>query len=470
MRIACLPHPLAVAVGLVVFAAPGPAQLQCSLVSLAGPATTEFASAHDAVRGRTVLFGGVRGGLVRNETWQWDGVTWAQFTGGTAPGPRQRAAMVYDEARARCVLFGGFTAAGLFLNDTWSFDGSSWQQHTAFPAPPARSGAAMAWDRVRQLVVMFGGFVPAGTDVADTWEWNGTAWTQRLPSASPPARGAHRLAFDRGRGRTVLFGGWRTPQSATVGDTWQWDGAAWTTVATTNLPGNRCDQAMVWDETRGRIVMFGGLASFQQPGNVPVTLADFHVLGANGWQPKTVAGLPSSRSYMLGEFDRARGEVVLHGGMTNGAVYNQTFLLDTPQPATMVPYGGGCIGSNGTPALAADALPWLGDWYQVSVSSVPQSTIGFLVLGFSNTLWNGQPVPVDLTAYGLPGCQAWLGPELTNTFVVQNGVGSWGLSICNCPFAAGLAYSLQAVVLDAGVARPVAASLSNALRATIGSW
>lgn len=455
---------------LFAFTADGRAQLQCTQVSTAGPPVRDFGSTYDSARGRTILFAGERLGLLRSETWEWDGSAWTMFSTAVV-GQRGRPAIEFDAARGNSLMFGGVSPSSLFLNDTWTWDGATWTQQVVTPAPTQRSGAAMAYDPVRQLVVLFGGFVPFGSDSQETWEWNGTAWSLRSVGLKPQARGAHRLVYDPARGACVLFGGWRTPQATTLGDTWQWDGAAWSQSTTTQTPPNRCDQAMLYDEVRGRVVMYGGLGSFQQPGNIPVPLGDFWVLESNGWQSKSVAGLPAARAHPLGEFDVANAEIVVHSGFDSSSTFNQTYRCEAPTPAAMVPYGAGCAGSNGVPVLAADSLPWLDEYYQVSATNVPGSTVGFMVLGLNDQVWNGQPLPADLTPYGLPGCHAWLAPDFSLLFIVTGGVGSWGLTVCNCPSAIGVGYSLQAVVLDAGVTtRPLAASMSNALRATVGDW
>ena len=79
-----------------------------------------------------------------------------------------------------------------------------WEQ-TA-PRPPARAGHALAYDGARGRVVLFGGNVSIGY-LGDTWEWNGTAWTNVTPATGSPARSGHALAYDGSRGRMVLFGG-----------------------------------------------------------------------------------------------------------------------------------------------------------------------------------------------------------------------------------------------------------------------
>jgi len=57
------------------------------------------------------------------ETWEWSPTTgkWTNRTGtGTAPEARSGAAMAYDSARAKIVLFGGRAGSGLNFEDTWN--------------------------------------------------------------------------------------------------------------------------------------------------------------------------------------------------------------------------------------------------------------------------------------------------------------------------------------------------------------
>src|SRR5207249_671924 len=95
----------------------------------------------------------------------------------------------------------------------------------------ARYGHAMAFDSVRKRTVLFSG------DADDeTWEWDGTDWMQRVPAAAPPARMFSPMVFDVSRGVMVLFGGDMAGFAAS--DTWEYDGATWTqrTFAVTPAP------------------------------------------------------------------------------------------------------------------------------------------------------------------------------------------------------------------------------------------
>src|SRR5262245_57961591 len=87
----------------------------------------------------------------------------AQQWRSVSPVARTGQSFVFDLARARTVLFGGFTGGlatrGPALNDTWEYDGSSWQPIATVTSPPARTEHAMAYDLTRRRAILFGGFV-----------------------------------------------------------------------------------------------------------------------------------------------------------------------------------------------------------------------------------------------------------------------------------------------------------------------
>ncbi|MBI2943448.1 MAG: hypothetical protein HYY25_04540 [Candidatus Wallbacteria bacterium] len=93
----------------------------------------------------------------------------------------------------------------------------------------------------------------------DTWEWDGTAWTERWPPLSPPARKLHAMANDAARRKTVLFGGVAVFESqARLDETREWDGAIWTLRAPRTSPPPLQAHAMVYDTVRSETLRFGG--------------------------------------------------------------------------------------------------------------------------------------------------------------------------------------------------------------------
>ena len=176
------------------------------------------------------------------------------------PTPRLDAAMAYEAARQRVVLFGGRGDGDLF-NDTWEWDGGAWTQ-VADMGPSARRLSGMTYDDSRQRLVLFGGDVMASTQArqvnGETWEWDGREWTQ-VADMGPAPRMSCAMTYDTLRQRVVLFGGhnYLPPQDTYFDDTWEWDGTEWTQIADTG-PSGRAWLPMVFDISRECLVLFGG--------------------------------------------------------------------------------------------------------------------------------------------------------------------------------------------------------------------
>lgn len=164
--------------------------------------------------------------------------------------------MVFDSARQRVVLFGGEADAGgsSFFNDTWEFDGITWAQRTTSSAPPARRGHCMSYDSTRHRTVLFGGWL-GSAPAADTWEWDGTNWIAKFTLTYPAPRENAAMAFDAARQTSFMFGG---ISSGWAGDTWEFNGTSWTQASTAMSPSPRMGHAMAYDPTLHRVVLFGG--------------------------------------------------------------------------------------------------------------------------------------------------------------------------------------------------------------------
>lgn len=137
--------------------------------------------------------------------------------------------------------------------------------------------------------------------LGDTWEWNGTAWTQRFPATSPPARRHHALANDLVRSRVVLFGG-QGVGGAVLGDTWEWDGSNWAQRNPANAPSARFQHRLAYDSFRARTVLYGGTTN-------PTETWEWN---GTTWTLRANTG-PGSRSQFGMAFDASRNRVVLFG-------------------------------------------------------------------------------------------------------------------------------------------------------------
>lgn len=217
------------------------------------PATEQHAMAYDQARQEVVLFGGyyVKGNVVMQDTWTWNGRNWTQKFPVTKPGRLLRHAMAYDSSRQYVLLFGG-SSTGARGNQTWIWSGKSWTRVTPKTVPSARRDPAMAYDSVRKRVVMLGGYGQMSS-LAETWTWNGKTWTLQTPNASPPVSTYQSMAYDQVRQVVVLF--CAGPKSSS---TWTWDGKTWTQLRSQLSPQGLGWTAMAYDSKRKEIVLFDG--------------------------------------------------------------------------------------------------------------------------------------------------------------------------------------------------------------------
>src|SRR2546421_3913504 len=201
------------------------------------PPPRQFAAmVYDAAHRVVVLFGGQTVSPITpilNDTWTWDGTTWTQQHPARSPASRISTAITYDAARERVVLFGGDSGQGQQFSggygDTWTWDGANWLQASAGTSPPGRTGAALAYDAAVGKSVLFGGLSgPQAALMNDTWTWDGAHWAQQRLAGSPPPRQAGSMVYDVARRIVVLYGGTGGggPNSY-LADTWSWDGVAW---------------------------------------------------------------------------------------------------------------------------------------------------------------------------------------------------------------------------------------------------
>jgi len=264
---------------------------------------------YDSARAECVLFGGQNDAVRFDETLIWDGATWtARDVAG--PAPLSEHAMAFDSTRNVTVLFGGATGETTLSRETWEWDGGAWSLR-ATDGPSARRGAAMCFDSARNVTVLFGGH--DGADDGETWEWDGAAWTLRVTDGPPPRRYAA-AAFDVERGVTTLSGGGvggteLHHAGVRLGDTWLWDGVEWTLTAASPYYG--FGHQLVYDAARRQILSSGGTFAW------------------DGAQWRQLPATSTFTSYGVAcAYDSARDVVVAFGGHSvAGHAINDTYEL-----------------------------------------------------------------------------------------------------------------------------------------------
>ncbi|MEJ7729582.1 MAG: kelch repeat-containing protein [Polyangiaceae bacterium] len=284
-----------------------------------------------------ILHGGTPVSQSIDETWRWAGASddWSELDKQTTPGPRHFAAMV-ETGGGTLLLAGGLQQLEgelpIALPDAWSWGADDrWAHESAMPV--ASAGLAAAYVDDLQVVVVFGGYVP-GADAArvpsgQTLELAGGAWIE-IHGGGPSPRFHHAMAYDGRHRQVVLFGG-TTDLDAKAdfsADTWLYDPAAHTWREATPAPGSsesagpsaRYAHRMVYDEHRGRIVLFGGRLGGSDEAN------DVWEWDGERWREvlpddpagSATPGVPRGRFAPGMAYERGAHRVLVHGGSLTG--------------------------------------------------------------------------------------------------------------------------------------------------------
>ncbi len=321
----------------------------------------------DPLGRQLLMFGGqTSSSTYSNDTLVGDGIRWTRLQPATSPSPRT-APIVADRARGEVVLFGGY--ANGWLQDTWTWNGSTWAQRAPANTPPWPSGTGtLHYDPWQQRVLLC--FVDGWNNGAiGLWQWNGVDWAQQ-PSLTPPSpRFAPTFVFDEARGQLLMFGGYYSycsnlPCTPVVNydETWLWNGSTWSQANPPQRPGARGWAKGTYDPTRQTVVIVGGgwgYASGQSILQWPVN--DVWEWDGVTWQllPPTTQGTPVYEPGL-------QRLVLLQQG--RGA----QILTDTPHAATV--FGAGCSGSRGVPWSTCGRSALGNDGFALEFGNVPAST------------------------------------------------------------------------------------------------
>ncbi len=280
-----------------------------------GPTPREGAMLLDVPGPDVVLHGGAvylgNNRPLPTDTWRWNGSAWSPVAG-QQPTAEKDATGCFDSVRGEAVLWGGREGQFFARAETWTFQ-SAWTQRTVVPT--LYDSGALCFDAAHGQMLLqrhnYSGFGPGAAST--TWVDGGAGWTLLSPANQPPARIAdHDLACDRQRQVCVLFSG-RTLGSATMpADTWEWNGTNWLLANPTVSPPAREGHGLAYDRARGRVVLFGGVVFV---GSSLLHLADTWEYDGTTWQHILPSAAPSPRNAIGAmAYDQRSRSIVLGGG------------------------------------------------------------------------------------------------------------------------------------------------------------
>jgi hypothetical protein len=297
--------------------------------------------------------------------------------------PRESHTVVYDVHDDRMVLFGGAYWGGAWFtpgprSDVWVLDGdgaAGWSHVVpAGSPPPPRYDHTAIYDPIRKSMIVYGGFGNSGAR-ADTWELSldgPAAWTP-FGDGGAPARYGHTAVYDLLRHRMIVFGGYDASLAPT-NQVWALDlgSGQWTQLgALGTAPSPRARHVAIYDPTRDRMVVHGGVAE-----NL-IWFLSFP--GTTTWSSVATTGSAAVSNHAA-VYDPVRDRMVV-GGYGNG-IDAYSFASATGWTAES---GTVYNGSSLTYDFARDRVVVHGGWFQADVKYYNEGTWAILVGGISTT-------------------------------------------------------------------------------------
>lgn len=261
------------------------------------------------------------------------GPTWRELLPqGGVPSPRRGVAGIHDAAHNRLVFQGAETADVRFLPDVWVFDlaHNTWSQ-LSDSRPDARCHHTFLVDSERGRGLLFGGF--PRTDKLWSWDVVASIWRDITPAVGPPPRCLHTSVICSSRGEMVVYGGLQGGFTPDLADTWSYDlaGDSWTLLVENSRPGTRYGHVAALDESRDRMIIFGGFQRNGASGRLE-DVGDLWAfdLATRRWTELSPSNSgPSPREFARGTRMPDGSGMVLFGGRSDvTGIMNDLWFLD----------------------------------------------------------------------------------------------------------------------------------------------
>ncbi len=194
---------------------------------------------------------------------------------------------------------------------------------------------------------------------------------------------------------------------------------------------------------------------FLPPGSysMGVRMMECGVAYTNG-NGTTVPGSGTNQTYSNGDLTIRAGigkSPLFATGGNNPRVWNGSISYDKPNFGGLSGlgfFGAGCPNSLlQISKQAITGLPTLGSTMSVTYDNLPLSAM-INALGFSNTTSAFGPLPLDLGAFGAPGCPGRVSADATTLLIGAGNMATYSLALPNNPVLQGTPVFLQGFVLD----------------------
>lgn len=254
----------------------------------------------------------------------WEEIAPAGEAGRDSPTVGEDAALAYDAARHRLLLYGGKGDDDVNRNELWSFDLAArrWERLASTgPEPPPREDHTLVLDQANDQLVLFGG--EDGDTSRETWvcDLADLRW-QDITIASAPALESHVAIYDPRAQRMVVQGGMRYEdgEKELEEEVWTLDlrrsgptYGAWSVLETGGRkPGPRREHEGQYDPRRHRLLVFGGRQRSSASYLCDVWALD---LAGSSWQELETHGeRPNPVRQMAMGYDPDANELTVFGG------------------------------------------------------------------------------------------------------------------------------------------------------------
>jgi len=190
----------------------------------APPARRGHTSVYDPLRRSLIVFGGAGPDSAFADVWEFpfaSGAGWHRLApAGEGPAPRSAARAIFDAPRDRMIVYGG-TVSGQSVDDVWALslgEAPRWTRlDPAGIGPGHRSDGGVVYDNARQRMIVWGGYeLDADVTFSNYGVWalslaGEPAWSVVAESGMQPyPASSGSVVFDAARDRLVTYGGTQT--------------------------------------------------------------------------------------------------------------------------------------------------------------------------------------------------------------------------------------------------------------------